>query len=142
MARLRLGKRFRCHHSVAMRLVSLAVVLLTLTACDGRPAKTAPSASGTAPVPVQPAPVKAVTLEDTFAAAAPGGRPAEPRWDEVLPGMDVAAIAERVGAPDLIKHHNAAQEARWRTGPLARDPDFVVWIMDGVAIRMRFRDRL
>lgn len=125
----------------AMRLVPIALVLLTLTACDHRPAQPAPTA-GTTPTPTQPEPAKQPTVAEVFAAAAPGGRPEAPRWDEVLPGMDIPAIAERIGPPDVIKLRGAEHEARWRTGPLARDPDFIVWLNDGVATRMRFRDHL
>jgi len=124
-----------------MRLVPIVLVLLTVTACGQRQAQPAPT-SATAPTPIQPEPAKQPTMAEAFAAAAPNGRPEAPRWDEVLPGMDIAAIAERVGPPDVIKVRGAEHEVRWRTGPLARDPDFVVWMMDGVAVRMRFRDRL
>lgn len=126
-----------------MRLAPFAIVLLTLAACGGRPAQPTPT-TGTAPAPApaQPEAAKPVSLEAAFAAAAPKGRPDVPRWDEVLPGMDIPAIAERIGAPDVIKSHGAEHEARWRTGPFARDPYFIVWISDGVATRMRFRDRL
>jgi hypothetical protein len=75
-------------------------------------------------------------------APAPAAQPEEPRWTEVLPGMNVSEVAKRIGPPDVTKTRNGVEEARWHTGPLVRDPDFIVWFSGGVATRMRFRDRL
>lgn len=104
-------------------------------------AAAAPAAPAAPPEPAKPDPSTPAGLEAAFAAAAPAGRPAEPQWDSVLPGMDIAAIAERIGPPDRIKPRGAVMELRWRTGPLSRDPDFLVILRDGIAERMRLRDR-
>jgi hypothetical protein len=56
--------------------------------------------------------------------------------------MSVAEVAKRIGPPYVVKKHGAGEEARWRTGPLATDPLFIVWFTGGKAARMRFRDSL
>ncbi len=125
-------------------LPALALLaLLALAACGGRT-----KAQPTAPMPDSPAKpepaaatsTRAPTLADRLSAAAPGDRPAQPAYERVLPGMAADDIAKLLGRPDHVRERGENATLRWRTGG-PHDPDFIVWLRQGVADRMRFADR-
>ena len=124
-----------------IRRITIALTILALVACAGRSASTpvlipAPTGVKTEVAP----PVVAKTLAERLADEAPGERPADPAYERVVPGMAAADIAKLIGRPDEVRERGRHTTLHWRTGG-AKDPVYVVWLREGVAERMRFRDR-
>jgi hypothetical protein len=105
---------------------------VTIAAPTAEPEVMAPAVRGNAPV----------TIADRFAAAAKEADVTSvdlTRATEILPGMDVTALAERLGAPQRIKERDGLTEARWSTDQ-ERAPVFIVWLRNDRAVRMRLLD--
>lgn len=67
--------------------------------------------------------------------------PAVIDYTAILPGMDVAALAERLGQPTRIREDGPQAELRWIAED-PRTPMFIVWLRNDRAVRMRVQDQL
>lgn len=124
-----------------IRRITIALTILALVACGGRSASTSAPTPAPTGVKTQVAPlVVAKTLAERLADEAPGERPADPAYERVVPGMAASDIAKLIGRPDEIRERGRQATLHWRTGG-PKDPVYVVWLREGVAERMRFRDR-
>ena len=128
------------HHArMICRLLPLLAILFFAIGCGGRSANPPPT-TGT-PAKTEVAPKEAPkTLAQQLDEVAPEGRPAEPAFDRVVPGMAATDIAKLIGRPDEVRERGHRATLHWRTGG-PRDPVYIVWLRDGVAQRMRFSDR-
>lgn len=80
------------------------------------------------------------TIAEQFTAAAGDAPPTTLMTNAIYPGMTIAEMAPFLGTPSRVYERGAETELWWTSNK--QQPIFIVWMLNGKAARLRWKDRL